>query len=69
MTNPPVLALQNLGKQFIVEIDASSGGIGATLIKEGHLIAFSSKSFRATQQALSIYEKRDASHSSCYNQI
>jgi hypothetical protein len=52
-----------------VEIDASSGGMGAALIKEGHLIAFSSKSFRATQQALSIYEKRDASHSSCYNQI
>lgn len=64
-----MLALQNLGKQFIVEIDASSGGMGAALIKEGHLIAFISKSFGATQEALSIYEKGDASHSSCYHQI
>ena len=57
MTQPPVLALPDLAKQFIIETDASSRGMGAVLMQEGHLIAFISKSFGVKQQALSTYER------------
>jgi len=55
MTNPPVLALSDLHKHFVVETDASSKGMGVVLMQEGHLIAFISKPFK--QQTLSTYKR------------
>jgi hypothetical protein len=52
-----MLALPNLHKQFVVETDASSKGMGAVLMQEGHPIAFISKPFGLKQQTLSTYER------------
>jgi hypothetical protein len=57
MTQPPVLALLDMTKQFIIETDASSRGMRAVLMQEGHPIAFINKSFRVKQQRLSTYER------------
>jgi hypothetical protein len=57
MMNPPVLALPDLSKIFIVETDASGAGIGAVLMQEGHPIAFISKALGPRQQSLSTYER------------
>lgn len=57
MTQPPILALLDMTKQFIIEIDASSRGMRAVLMQEGHPIVFINKSFRVKQQTLSTYER------------
>ena len=57
MTAAPVLTLPDVFKEFVIEIDASSSGIGAVLMQKGHPIAFISKALAAKHRALSAYDK------------
>jgi hypothetical protein len=41
MTKPPMLALPNLNKPFIIEIDASGTSFKVILMQEGHPIILS----------------------------
>jgi len=52
-----MLSLPDFTKTFVVEADASSGGIGAVLMQEGHPIAYLSKALAPKHQGLSTYEK------------
>jgi hypothetical protein len=52
-----VLSIPNFQKTFVIETDASGGGIGAVLQQEGHPIAYISKALGARNLGLSIYEK------------
>ena len=53
-----VLALPDYSKVFIVEVDASKGGIGTILIQDGHPLAFLSKQLSPKKQQLSIYDRK-----------
>lgn len=57
LTSAPVLALPDFTKTSVIETDASSKGMGAVLMQEGHTIAFISKAFSIRQLPLSVYEK------------
>ncbi|GJY21523.1 reverse transcriptase [Tanacetum coccineum] len=57
MVKAPALALPNFEQEFVVETDASGKGIGAVLCKNGHPIAYWSKTLSAKHQALSTYER------------
>jgi hypothetical protein len=50
-----VLAIPDFSKSFIVETDASGGGIGAVLQKGGHPIAYISKDLGPKNLGLSTY--------------
>lgn len=58
LTIAPILQLLDFSKQFIIETDASTKGIGAVLQQEGHPIAYISKALGPKNQGLSTYEKR-----------
>ncbi|XP_071926191.1 uncharacterized protein [Coffea arabica] len=57
MTSAPILKLPDFKQPFVVETDASGGGIGAILMQEDHPIAFLSKSLSPRNLGLSAYEK------------
>ncbi|KAF2310163.1 hypothetical protein GH714_007000 [Hevea brasiliensis] len=52
-----LLALPSYDKVFVVETDASRGGIGAVLIQGSHPIAYISKALSPRNQQLSIYDR------------
>jgi hypothetical protein len=54
----PVLALPNFTKPFIIETDASNGGVGAVLMQAGHPIAFLNKALGPKSRGLSTYENK-----------
>ncbi|KAM0872306.1 hypothetical protein ACQ4PT_038804 [Festuca glaucescens] len=53
----PVLAILDFAKPFVVETDASDGGVGAILSHEGHPISYLSRALGPKNQGLSAYEK------------
>ena len=57
MTVAPVLALLDYCQEFVVETNASSNGIGAILMQQGHPIAYISKTLSLKHQQLSAYDK------------
>lgn len=57
LMSPPVLAMPNFEEDFIVECDASKGGIRAVLMQSGHPLAFISHTLKGWALSLSTYEK------------
>lgn len=57
LTSTPALALPDFSKQFTVQTDASSIGIGAVLTQAGRPIAYFSKQLNPTMQATSTYNR------------
>lgn len=57
MTSPPVLALPNISKEFVIETDASGMVVGSILMQEQHPIAFLSQALKGRQLAWFTYEK------------
>lgn len=57
MTNPPVLALPDFSKEFVIETDASGIRMGAVLMQGGQPIAYISKAFSERTTLLLAYER------------
>ncbi|KAJ0444029.1 putative nucleotidyltransferase, Ribonuclease H [Helianthus annuus] len=57
LMHAPVLALPDWSKEFVIETDASSKGLGAVLMQDRHPLAFVSKALSIRQCSLSVYEK------------
>lgn len=56
LSSAPVLAFPKFSKPFIIEKDASNGGIGSILMHDGHPLAFLSKTLGPRWSKLSVYE-------------
>lgn len=57
LVSSPILALPDFTKTFCIETDASTTGIGAVLLQDGHPLAFLSKALGPRSRGLSTYEK------------
>lgn len=57
MSTPPVLALPDFTKPFILEADASGSGIGVVLMQNGKPISFLSRTLGPKASAAPTYEK------------
>lgn len=69
MISAPVLSLTDFSKTFIVETDASGGGIGAVLMQDGYPLAFISKALSNRKLTLSTYEKELLAIFFCYQAL
>lgn len=57
VSNSPVLRLYDPSIPVTVSVDASSYGLGATLLQDGHPIEYSSRTLTQTQQRYAQIEK------------
>ena len=57
MSSCPILALPDFSKPFVVECDASSGGIGVILKQGQHPITFERRKLQPHEKFYSIYDR------------
>ncbi|CAL8152375.1 unnamed protein product [Prunus armeniaca] len=57
LTTTPILALLDFNKDFVIECNASNGGIGAILSQDCHPIAYLSKALSTKNRSPSVYDK------------
>jgi hypothetical protein len=57
LVSAPVLAIPDFTKPFVIETDASDGGVGVILSQDGHPISYLSRALGPKKQGLSAYEK------------